>query len=107
MRGIFQKDAPSPLVFTKIVISFSAIFQEMECECQLEKRSIKSNCLLFMNDLKLNGKSEKEHFHKRNACFPQGIDVKFSMNNYKVLVIPDGLKMLNGEIMKVINTAEY
>lgn len=53
------------------------------------------------------GTVKRNTFINAMLVFPQDIDVKFSMNNYKVLVIPDGLKMLNGEIMKVISTAEY
>lgn len=56
-RGIFQGDTLSPLLFVIVLIPLSMLLQELECGYQLEKRCIKVNHLLFVDDLMLHGKN--------------------------------------------------
>ena len=88
----------------------------MECGYQLEKRSIKINHQSFMDNLKLCGKNERELNSLINKVhiFSQDVSMMFGMDNCKVLTMQrgrlkhsDGLKMLDGELMKETDTAGY
>ena len=69
-----------------------------------------------MDDLKLYGKNERELNSLRNTVyiFSQDIGMKFAMGKCKVVTMQqrrmkhsDGLKLLDGELIKEIATAEY
>ena len=59
-RGIFQRGTLSQLLFVIMLIPLSSILRKMECGYQLKSRSIMINHLLFMDNLKLYGKNERE-----------------------------------------------
>lgn len=81
--GIFQGDTISPILFIIVLIPLFLIFREMECWYQLEKHSININHLLFMDDVKLYGKNERELTSLINTVhiFSQDIGMKFDMDN--------------------------
>ena len=57
-RGIFQGNSLSPLLFVLILIPLTMILIHGKVGYDLEKRQGKINHLLFMDDLKLFGKTE-------------------------------------------------
>ena len=59
-RGIFQGDSLSPLLFVVAMIPMTKVLQKMDAGYQLKKRGNKINHLMFMDDIKLYGKSIKE-----------------------------------------------
>ena len=77
----------------------------MKCGYQLEKCNIKINHLLFMDDLKLYVKNERQLNSSINTVhiFSQEIGMKFGMDKCKVLTMQqgrmkhsDGLKLPDG-----------
>ena len=59
-RGIFQGDSLSPLLFVIAILPPSSILNESAAGYQLSKKEGKITHLLFMDDLKLYGRNEKE-----------------------------------------------
>ena len=59
-RGIFQGDTLSPLLFIMVLIPLSMILKDTTYGYQFSKGGMKINHLLFMDDLKLYGKTERE-----------------------------------------------
>ena len=57
-RGIFQGDSLSPLIFVLCVVPMTKIIRNLRAGNTLG--SVKVNQLLFMDDLKVFGKNEKE-----------------------------------------------
>ena len=59
-RGIFQGDSLSPLLFILALISLTIVLRKVKAGYDLGKGNGMINHLLFMDDLKLYGKSEKQ-----------------------------------------------
>ena len=59
-RGIFQGDSQSPLLFFVALIPVSMMLWQVKAGNDLAKRKGSLNHLLFMDDLKLFGKNEKQ-----------------------------------------------
>ena len=59
-RGIFQGDSFSPLMFIIALIPITHVLRSTKMGYQIEKDGPSLNHTLFMDDLKLFGKSEKE-----------------------------------------------
>ena len=57
-RGIFQGDSLSPLLFIIALIPLTIILRKMNKGYQME--NVRVNNLLYMDDLKLNVRSNKE-----------------------------------------------
>ena len=57
-RGIFQGDILSPLIFILCIVSMTKILRHIRAGYMLD--NVKINHLLFMDDLKVFGKNEKE-----------------------------------------------
>lgn len=107
-RGIFQGATISPILFIIVLIPLSMTFQEIEYGYNLEKQH-KINHLLFIDDLRLYRKNERElnSFIITVNTFSEYTDVTFCMDKCKVLVIQqgrkkhsDGLKMPDGDPRK-------
>ena len=58
-RGTFQGDSLSHLVFVLALIMLSLILRKAKAASEFSESKEKINHLLFMNDLKLYGRSEK------------------------------------------------
>ena len=59
-RGIFQGDSLSPLLFVLCMIPISLVLRKVKAGYEWGKKEFSLNHLLFMDDLKLYGKSEKQ-----------------------------------------------
>lgn len=59
-RGIFQGDNLSPMLFVLALIPVKILLKKKKDGYELGKNDIKINHLLFMDDLKLYGKNEKQ-----------------------------------------------
>ena len=59
-RGIFQGDSLSPLLFVLCMIPMSLVLRTVKAGYELGKKEFSLNHLLFMDDLKLYGKSEEQ-----------------------------------------------
>ena len=59
-RGIFQGDSLSPLVFVLSLIPLSLILRKVKAAYEFSGSKVKMNHLLFMDDLKLHSRNEKE-----------------------------------------------
>ena len=108
-RGIFQGDTLSHLLFVLALIPLSMTLKVTDYGYQLEKRGLKINHLLFMDDLKLYGKTERElnsliHIVR---IFSEDIGMKFGMDKCSFVVLkqekigstnsielPDGYQMV-------------
>ena len=115
-RGIFQGDTLSPLLFVIVLIPLSMIIREMDCGYQLGKGRVKINHLLFMDDLKLYGRTERELNSLVNTVhiFSEDIGMKFGMDKCNVLLMQrgrmkhtEGIKLPDGELMKEIESSGY
>ena len=59
-RGIFQGDSLSPLLFVLVLILLTIILGKMKAGYQVGTQRSSINHLLFMDDLKLYAKNEKQ-----------------------------------------------
>ena len=59
-RGIFQGDSLSPLLFVVAMIPMTRVLQKIDVGYQFKKGGSRINHLMFMDDIKLYGKSAKE-----------------------------------------------
>ena len=59
-RGIFQGDILSSVLFMITLITLTVLLRDMEAGYMLEESRGKINHLLFMDDLKLYGKTMQE-----------------------------------------------
>ncbi len=59
-KGIFQGDAPSPLLYVIAMMSLNHIFRKCTAGYKLSKSQEKIIHLMYMDDIKLFAKNEKE-----------------------------------------------
>jgi hypothetical protein len=78
-RGIFQGDSLSPLLFCIVLIPLTHKLNRSKCGYQVYGTERKINHLLYMDDLKLIGRSEEELRNeiKIVKTFSDGIKIKF------------------------------
>ena len=115
-RGIFQGDSLSPLLFVVAMIPLTSLLRREEMGYRFGKEGKKINHLLFMDDLKLYGRSAEEVdklcgvVHK----FSEDIGMKFGMDKCAVLEMKNGVKVKSkgvelpdGEVMKEVEEEGY
>ena len=98
-RGIFQGDALSPLLFVLSMIPMTNVLNKMTNNgYQLERRGITINHLMFMDDIKLFGKSERdiETLVQTVARVTDDMKMEFGVQKCGVLSIKKG-KVTNSE----------
>ena len=108
-RGIFQGDTLPPLFFVIGLIPLSHILQKVNAGYQLGKGQHKMiNYLLFMDDLKLYGNSEKEAERLTNTVKIFSKDVAMELGIIKCahvtmksgkFVSVDGMELSSGEVI--------
>ena len=59
-RGIFQGDSPSPLLFCIALILLTNELNRADCGYQVHGTERKISHLMYMDDLKLLGRNEKD-----------------------------------------------
>jgi len=113
-RGVFQGDSLSPLTFILCIILMTKILRKMRAGYVLG--NVKVNHLLFMDDLKVFGKNEKEidSLVKTVEVFSCNIGMEFGIKKYGVAYIKrgklskaEGLRLLSGNMITTVNEEGY
>ena len=97
---IFQADSLSPLVFVLALIPLSLILRKVNAAYEFSGSKEKINHLLFMDDLKLYSRSEKELdlLVQTIHVFSKDIGMEFGIEKSAVVVIE------KGKIVKSVGT---
>ena len=92
VRGIFQGDCLSPLLFVLALIPLSMVLRRVKAGYDLASRKGLLNNILFMADLKLYGKNKKQVDALINTVrvFSSDIAMEFGIIKYAVLVMKRG-----------------
>ena len=110
-RGIFQGDSLSPLLFVIGLIPLSCILRKDNAGYRFNKE-VKVNHLLFMDDLKIYGKNEKEVERLSNTVniFTKDIGMEFGIEKCAhatmkrgKLVTTGEMELSSGEVIKEID----
>ena len=114
-RGIFQGDSLSPLVFLLALIGLSLVLRKTKAAYEFSGSKEKINHLLFMDDLKLYSRNEKEFDSLVQAIhiFSKDIGIEFGIKKCAVLVIEKGkivksvgIELPDGKIIKSLQEGE-
>ena len=115
-RGIFQGDSLSPLLFVICMIPLTKILQKCREGYEFKGKQLKINHLLFMDDLKLFGKDERQvdSLVKTVHTFSADIGMEFGIKKCGVLVMKggkvhssEGISLPGGEVMKEVEIEGY
>ena len=115
-RGIFQGDSLSPLLFVLCLIPLSLILRKVKAAYEFKERGRKINHLLFMDDLKLYGKSDTQidSLVKTVHLFSKDIGMEFGVKKCGVSILKrgkvvdyEGVLLPDGELMKVVENDGY
>ena len=103
-RGIFQRDSLSPLLFVAALITLTIILRQTQLGYQISKNTAKISHLLYMDDLKLYGKStaELESLLNTVRIFRNDISMEFGLDKCAILAIIKG-KVTETQGMKLSN----
>lgn len=114
-RGIFQGDSLSPLLFVISLIPLTYILRASTSGYQLSKNKEKINHLLYMDDLKLYGKNEKEvdSLVQTVRVFSNDICMDFGIDKCATLVVKrgtlsksEGICLPDDRVIKTVNADE-
>ena len=99
-RGIFQGDSLSPLMFVLALIPLSLILRKAKAAYEFSESKEKINHLLFMDNLKLYSRSEKELdlLVQTVPVFIENIGMEFGIEKCAMLVTE------KGKIVKSVGT---
>ena len=91
-RGIFQRDALSPLLFIIAMMPLNHILRKSPAGYKLSRLQEKINHLMYMDDIKLFAKNEKELKTLIHAVriYSQDIGMEFGIEKCAMLVIKNG-----------------
>ena len=115
-RGIFQGDSFSPLLFVIALIPLTYVLRETKMGYQLEKNGPKLNHMLFMDDLKLFGKTNNEIDSLVQTVQQCSEDIKMEFGISKCAVVAlkrgkrtymKGITLPNGEELGDPDAAGY
>ena len=113
-RGIFQGDSLSPLLFVICMMPISSVLKKMRTGYTLGTRKI--NNLLFMDDIKLFAKSEKEidSLVATVNAISNDIGMEFGIQKCGVLVLKrgkvvtsGGIRLTDSEIIREVDENGY
>ena len=108
-RDIFQVNSLSPLIFVIGMISLSLLLGKVKASYEWGTKEFKHNHLLFMDDLKIVGKSDDQidSLLQTVCTFSEDIGMKFGLKKCGVVILNkgklvkfDGIHLPNQEIMK-------
>ena len=115
-RGIFQGDSLSPLLFVLCMIPISLVLRKVKAGYEWGKKEFSLNHLLFMDDLKLYGKSEKQIDSLVTTVHILSTDIgmEFGIRKCGLLILKkgkivrhQGIELPNGETMKEVEQEGY
>ena len=98
-RGIFHGDSLSPLLFVICLILSSLILRTVQSGLEFRKSGPSINHLLYMDDVKLFGKTEKQLESLMNAVriVSDDIRMEFGIKKCGLLVMKKGNKFVAKE----------
>ena len=105
-RGIFQGDSLSPLLFALSMVPLSLILRKINASYEWEKKEFKLKHLLFMDDLKLFSKSEKQMdtLVRTVYFFSTDVGMEFGMKKCGIFTKKKG-KVVKCEGIKLPNSS--
>ena len=115
-RGIFQGDSLSPLLFVICMIPLTKVLRKIRAGYVIKEGNLKVNHLLFMDDLKLFGKNEREidSLVKTVQVISKDIGMEFGIKKCGVVIMKrgklnktDGIVLPNGETIKEVEKDGY
>ena len=115
-RGIFQGDSLSPLLFVAALIPVTVILRKTGFGYQTSKNAAKISHLLYMDDLKLYGKSapELESLLNTVRIFSNDISMEFGLDKCATLTIlrgsvvqTEGINLPNNNIRELNKEESY
>ena len=115
-RGIFQGDSFSSLLFVICMIPLTKVLRKLKAGYVIKEGNLKVNHLLFMDDLKLFGKSEREidSLVKTVQVISKDIGMELGVKKCGVAVMKrgklsntDGVVLPNGETIKEVEKDGY
>ena len=91
-RGIFQGDILSPLIFVICITPLSLLLRKVKAFYEWDRKEFKLNHLLFMDDLKLSGKSEDQIDSLKQTVFKSSKDIGmvFGLKKCAVVILKKG-----------------
>ena len=113
-RGIFQGDALSPILFIIAMMPLNPILRKCIAGYKLSRLQQKVNHLMYMDDIKLFAKNEKQLETLTHAVriYSQDIGMEFSIAKCAMLVmksgkhLTDGMELPNQEGMRTFGEKE-
>ena len=94
-RGIFQRDAFSPLLFVIAMIPFIHILRKSAEGYKFINSQEKFNYLMYMDDIKLFAKYEKELENiQLTRIYNQDIGMEFSIEKCAILIMGNGKRQI-------------
>ena len=114
-QGIFQGNSLSPLVFVLALIPLSLILRKAKAAYEFSGSKVKINHLLFMDDLKLYSRNEKEldSLVQTIRIFSKDIGMEFGIEKCAMLVIEKGkivkpvrIEWPDGKVIKSLQESE-
>ena len=105
-RGIFQGAALSLLIFTIAMMLLNLILRKGTARYKLSRSQEKINHLMYMNDVKLFAKNEKEIETLIHAVkiYNKGIGIEFGIEKCAMLVMKSGKRHLTDGMNDQIKT---
>ena len=115
-RGIFQGDSLSPLLFVICMIPLSLVLRKTKAFYEWGNKQYRINHLLFMDDLKLFGKTKDQidSLVQTVQIFSEDIGMEFGLKKCGILVLRkgkliagEGIHLPNDRLMKEVTEEGY
>ena len=115
-RRALQGDSLSPLLFVLSMFPLSLILRKVKTSYDWGGKEYKLNHLLFMDDLKLFGKSEHQIASLVSTChtFSTDIGMEFALKKCSILTLKrgkvarcEGITLPDGEVLKEVEQEGY